>query len=79
MEKKIILRGALVGALAGLLAFMFARIFAEPQIQAAIDYESGRETAQAALDKGRRPARRTSRPGHLPAAPSRPTSASASA
>ncbi len=51
MEKKIILRGALVGALAGLLAFVFARIFAEPQIQAAIDYESGRDAAQAVLDK----------------------------
>jgi hypothetical protein len=51
MEKRLILRGALVGALAGLLAFVFARIFAEPQIQAAIDYESGRDAAQAALDK----------------------------
>ena len=51
MEKRIILRGVLVGALAGLLAFVFARIFAEPQIQAAIDYESGRDDAQALLDK----------------------------
>jgi hypothetical protein len=51
MEKRIILRGVLVGALAGLLAFVFARIFAEPQIQAAIDYETGRDAAQAALDK----------------------------
>ncbi|GAA3434705.1 CbtA family protein [Kutzneria kofuensis] len=51
MEKRIILRGVLAGALAGLLAFVFARIFAEPQIQAAIDYESGRDEAQAALDK----------------------------
>jgi hypothetical protein len=51
MEKRIILRGVLVGALAGLLAFVFARIFAEPQIQAAIDYESGRDEAQAVLDK----------------------------
>ena len=51
MEKRIILRGVLVGALAGLLAFVFARIFAEPQIQAAIDYESGRDDAQAILDK----------------------------
>jgi hypothetical protein len=51
MEKKLILRGVLVGALAGLLAFVFARVFAEPQIQAAIDYETGRDTAQAALDK----------------------------
>lgn len=51
MEKRLVLRGALAGALAGLLAFVFARIFAEPQIQAAIDYESGRDAAQAALDK----------------------------
>jgi hypothetical protein len=35
----------------GILAFIFARIFAEPQIQAAIDYESGRDAAQAVLDK----------------------------
>jgi heme A synthase len=51
MESKLLLRGALVGALAGLLAFVFARIFAEPQIQAAIDYETGRDAAQAVLDK----------------------------
>ena len=50
MQRKLILRGALAGALAGLLAFVFARIFAEPQIQAAIDYESGRDDMQAALD-----------------------------
>src|SRR6202012_5912818 len=36
---------------AGLLAFLFARVFAEPQIGKAIDYESGRDAAQAALDK----------------------------
>ncbi|SEP05375.1 CbtA family protein [Amycolatopsis saalfeldensis] len=51
MEKKLLLRGALTGAFAGLLAFVFARVFAEPQIQAAIDYESGRDAAQAALDQ----------------------------
>ncbi|MGF1425248.1 CbtA family protein [Kitasatospora sp. LaBMicrA B282] len=51
MEKRIILRGVIAGAVAGLLAFVFARIFAEPQIQAAIDYESGRDAAQGALDK----------------------------
>jgi hypothetical protein len=51
MEKKLILRGALAGAVAGLLAFVFARIFAEPQIQKAIDYESGRDAAQGILDK----------------------------
>lgn len=51
MERKLILRGVLVGAIAGLLAFLFARIFAEPVISRAIDYESGRDAAQAALDK----------------------------
>ncbi|MET9359626.1 CbtA family protein [Streptomyces sp. NPDC006632] len=51
MEKKLILRGVLAGAVAGLLAFVFARIFAEPQIAKAIDYESGRDAAQSALDK----------------------------
>ena len=51
MEKKLILRGVIAGAVAGLLAFVFARIFAEPQIAKAIDYESGRDAAQAALDK----------------------------
>jgi hypothetical protein len=48
---KLILRGVLAGAAAGLLAFLFARIFAEPQIQAAIDYEEGRHKAQELLDK----------------------------
>ena len=51
MERNFIVRGLLVGAVGGVLALIFARIFAEPQIQAAIDYESGRDAAQAALDK----------------------------
>jgi hypothetical protein len=51
MEKRLILLGVIAGAAAGLLAFLFARIFAEPQINAAINYESGRDAAQAALDK----------------------------
>lgn len=51
MERRFIVRGLLVGAIGGILAFVFARIFAEPQIQAAIDYESGRDAAQALLDK----------------------------
>ncbi|MFH8337483.1 CbtA family protein [Streptomyces sp. AM6-12] len=51
MEKRLILRGVIAGAVAGLLAFVFARIFAEPQINKAIDYESGRDAAQEALDK----------------------------
>lgn len=62
MEKKIIGRGVLAGALAGLLAFGFARIFAEPQIQTAIGYQSGRDAAQAVLDKA----------AGLPAAPPGP-------
>lgn len=49
MVKALVLRGAGVGLLAGLLAFVFARIFAEPVIQAAIDYENGRDDAKAAL------------------------------
>ncbi|MEC3916481.1 CbtA family protein [Nocardia sp. CDC160] len=51
MEKRIIGRGVLLGALGGLLAFVFARIMAEPIINRAIDYESGRDDAQMALDK----------------------------
>jgi hypothetical protein len=51
MVRKLILRGALAGGIAGLLAFVFARIFAEPQIDKAISYESGRDAAQALLDK----------------------------
>lgn len=47
---RLIRRGALVGGLGGLLSFGFARIFAEPQIQAAIDYETGRDAAQEALN-----------------------------
>ncbi|HEV7191859.1 MAG TPA: CbtA family protein [Jatrophihabitantaceae bacterium] len=51
MEKQLVLRGAFVGTVAGLLAYLFARILAEPQINKAIDYESGREAAQRLLDK----------------------------
>lgn len=51
MEKQLIGRGVLSGAAAGLIAFVFARIFAEPVISKAIDYESARDAAQAALDK----------------------------
>lgn len=51
MEKKLLLRGVLAGAAGGVLAFVFARIFAEPVITAAIRYQTGRDAAQAALDK----------------------------
>lgn len=49
--RSFIARGLLAGAIAGLLAFLFARILAEPVIQQAINYESGRDAAQAALDR----------------------------
>lgn len=49
LVRGLILRAAGVGALGGLVAFVFARIFAEPLIQQAIDYESGRGEAEAAL------------------------------
>lgn len=45
MEQRLILRGFASGALGGLLAFAFARILAEPVIQRAIDFESGRDAA----------------------------------
>ncbi|MBY8889070.1 CbtA family protein [Streptomyces sp. PTM05] len=51
MEIRAILRGALAGALAGVLAFAFSRIFAEPVINKAIDYESGRDAILAELNK----------------------------
>ena len=51
MEIRIILRGALSGFIAGVLGFTFARIFAEPVINKAIAYESGRDSILAALNK----------------------------
>ena len=51
MEIRIILRGALSGFIAGVLGFVFAKIFAEPVIEKAIDYESGRDSILAALNK----------------------------
>ena len=48
MVRALVLRGVGAGALAGLVAFVFARIFAEPLIQAAIDYETGRDDSKAA-------------------------------
>lgn len=50
MESRIVARGMIAGLVGGVLAFVFARIFAEPKIQAAIDYESGRHEAQEKLD-----------------------------
>lgn len=43
MEFRVIGRGALAGLVAGVLGFVFSRIFAEPVINRAIDYESGRD------------------------------------
>jgi hypothetical protein len=51
MEIRVILRGALSGAIAGVLGFVFAWIFAEPVINKAIAYESGRDDILAALNK----------------------------
>lgn len=51
MEIRIILRGALAGFVAGVLGFVFAKIFAEPTINKAIAYESGRDGILDALNK----------------------------
>jgi hypothetical protein len=51
MEIRIIGRGALAGFVAGVLGFVLAHIFAEPIINKAIDYESGRDSILAALNK----------------------------
>ena len=50
MEIRVILRGALSGFFAGVLGFIFARIFAEPVIDKAIAYESGRDAVLSALN-----------------------------
>jgi hypothetical protein len=49
MEQRLVLRGFAAGALGGLLAFAFGRVMAEPLIQRAIDYASGRDAAENAL------------------------------
>ena len=51
MEIRIIGRGALAGVIAGVLGFVFARIFAEPVINQAVDYESGRDSWLDLLNK----------------------------
>jgi hypothetical protein len=51
MEIRVILRGVLSGVVAGILGFVFAKIFAEPVIDKAIAYESGRDAILAALNK----------------------------
>ena len=49
MVRALVLRGVGAGALAGLVTCVFAWIFAEPVIQAAIDYEAGRDDVESAL------------------------------
>jgi hypothetical protein len=51
MEIRLILRGALSGVIAGIVGFVFAWIFAEPQIDKAIDYESGRDDILGKLNE----------------------------
>jgi len=51
MEIRVIGRGALAGFIAGVLGFVFARILAEPFINKAIDYESGRHDILTALNQ----------------------------
>src|ERR1700761_3419019 len=51
MEIRVIWRGALSGFMAGVLGFVFARLFAEPVINKAIAYESGRDSVLAALNQ----------------------------
>lgn len=51
MELRVIGRGALAGLIAGILGFVFARIWAEPVINKAIDYESGRDDVLNALNQ----------------------------
>ena len=51
MEFRIVLRGALAGVIAGIIGFVFARIFAEPVINQAIDYESGRDEILGKLNE----------------------------
>jgi Probable cobalt transporter subunit (CbtA) len=50
MEIRVIGRGALAGLIAGVLGFVFARIWAEPVIDKAIDYESGRDDILDAMN-----------------------------
>jgi hypothetical protein len=54
MEFRIVIRGALAGAIAGVVGFIFARIFAEPVINRAIDYESGRDDILGKLNDAAR-------------------------
>jgi hypothetical protein len=51
VEIRVIGLGALAGFVAGIMGFVFSRIFAEPIINKAIAYESGREDILAALNK----------------------------
>jgi len=48
MVGKLIFQGFIVGILAGLLGFGYARVVAEPQMEAAIHFESEQDEAKAA-------------------------------
>ncbi|MGQ0846164.1 MAG: CbtA family protein [Sporichthyaceae bacterium] len=50
MERTLILRGLFAGAVGGALAWLFSLWLAEPIVDAAIEYEGGREAAFAKLD-----------------------------
>jgi hypothetical protein len=52
MEQRFVVRGFAAGALGGLLAFVFGRVVAEPLIQRAIDYASGRDAVESGLRRG---------------------------
>jgi predicted cobalt transporter CbtA len=52
MEKRIIGLGLCGGLLAGLVTFTYARLYIAPLIDAAIDYESARSSAEAAAMPG---------------------------
>jgi Probable cobalt transporter subunit (CbtA) len=51
MEFRIVLRGALAGVIAGIIGFVFAKIVAEPLVNQAIDYESGRDDVLGKLNE----------------------------
>lgn len=51
MENRVLGRAAIAGLIAGVLGFIYAFIFAEPVIDKAIDYESGRGEVLEAIAK----------------------------
>src|SRR6185437_1269007 len=51
MEVRVIARGVIAGFITGIFSFIFARTWSEPFINKAINYESGRDAAIAAVDR----------------------------